>query len=59
MGLFEFESSVREEVKRELWGKEAFKGGAMVTKGRRWVETARTYVAGSGLKTETDKACHG
>jgi hypothetical protein len=57
-GLVEFESSIREKVKREQCGKEAFKGGAMVTKGRGWVETARTYIAGSGLEAETDKACH-
>lgn len=56
-GLVEFESSVREKVKREQCGKEASKGGAMVTEGRGWAETARAYVAGSGL--ETDKACHG
>lgn len=31
----------------------------MVTKGRGWAETARTYVAGSGLKADTDKSCHG
>ncbi len=33
-------------------------GDAMVAGGRGWVETARTYVAGSGLKAETDEACH-
>jgi hypothetical protein len=31
---------------------------AMITRGRGWVETAKTYVAGSGLKAETDKVCH-
>ena len=41
-----------------MW-KRVFKGGAMVIKGRGWAETARTYIAGSGLKAETDKACHG
>ena len=30
----------------------------MVARGRGWAETARTYVAGSGLKAETDEACH-
>jgi hypothetical protein len=57
LGLVEFESSEREKVKREQCRKEAFNGGAIVIKGRGWVETRRTYVAGSGL--ETDKACHG
>jgi hypothetical protein len=58
-GLVEFESSGREKVKKRQCGKEVFKGGAMGTEGRGWAETARTYVAGSGLKAETDKACHG
>ena len=40
-----------------MW-KRVFKGGAAVTRGQGWMETARTYVAGSGLKVETDEACH-
>lgn len=46
-------------MKREQCGKEAFNGGVMVTKGRGWAETARTYIAGSGLMAERDKVCHG
>jgi hypothetical protein len=30
----------------------------MVTGGGGWVETARTYIAKSGRKAETDEVCH-
>jgi hypothetical protein len=30
----------------------------MVAVGGGWVETARTYIAGSGRKAETDEICH-
>jgi hypothetical protein len=49
--------SSREGEEGTVW-KRVCKGDAMVAGGRGWAETARTYVAGSGLKAETDEACH-
>ncbi len=47
----------RESEEGTVW-KRVFKGDAVVAGGRGWAETARTYIARSGLRAETDKACY-
>ena len=49
--------SSREGEEGIVW-KRVCKGDVMVAGGRGWAETARTYITGSGLKAETNKACH-
>jgi hypothetical protein len=50
-------SREREGEEGTVW-KRVCKGDAIVARGRGWAETARTYVAGSGLKAEIDEACY-
>ncbi len=46
-----------ENEKGAVW-KKVLTAVAMVAEGRGWMNTTRTYIAGSGLKAETDEACH-
>ena len=50
---------VENERERRWRGRNIEKRGcATIAGGQGWVETARTYLAGSGFKAETDEACY-